>query len=266
MKTTITIATMLLATTAYADATVGADIEAKVKKNSTTDQYETVTKLGLSFDGNMGEAGDAFGGFNFKSTDGGALALDEWNLGTSFGDAKVSFGNQGGIFVEDKVDAEFASVASAAMKESIQVEYGNLEFALGLDDYKNDLFGNNDNVQAAYTVVTPVGEVKGSVDYNIDSTEYLYGARVDTAPVDIVGGATLGGIVTYGTEVQTLSYEANATAYGITAYVNGDENDMSENIGAGYEMVVGGLDVGTDLNYNFDAEEMTPQVTLGFSF
>jgi hypothetical protein len=52
----------------------------------------------------------------------------------------------------------------------------------------------------------------------------------------------------------------------MTAYLNGDENDMTENVGAGYEMVVGGLDLGTDLNYNFDAEELTPSVTLGFAF
>tara|TARA_R110002153_G_scaffold8441_2_gene36275 strand:- start:143 stop:946 length:804 start_codon:yes stop_codon:yes gene_type:complete len=264
--TTIAIASILMATAAHADMNVGGDISAEVKKNSTTDQYETVTKLGLSFDGNLDESNPAFGGFNFKSTDGGALALDEWNIGTAMMGARVSFGKQGGVFVEDTVDAAHASVAAPAMKESIQVEVGSLELALGLDDYKNDLFGNNDNLQAAYTVATPVGNLKGSIDYNIDSTEYLYGARVDTAPVDTIGGATLGGVMTYGTELQTLSFEADATAFGITAYLNGDENDMTENVGAGYVTEVGGLGLETAMNYNFDAEEVSPQVTLSFAF
>jgi hypothetical protein len=262
--TTIATATLLMATAAHADITVGGDVEAAVTRNAATDQFETVTKLGLSFDGAT-EAG-AFGGFNFKSTDGSDLALDEWNLGTTVGTAKVSFGKQGGIFVEDTSAAAYGSVAAPAMKESIQVEVGDLSLALGLDDYKNDLFGNNDNIQAAYKVDVSIASVTGSVDYNIDTTEYTYGARAETAAVEAIGGAALGGVLTYGTEAQTLAFEADVTAFGMTAYLNGDENDMTENVGAGYEMVVGGLDLGTDLNYNFDAEELTPSVTLGFAF
>lgn len=265
MKTTIiTTATLLMATAAHADITVGGDVEATVTRNATTDQFETATKLGLSFDG--ATEASAFGGFNFKSTDGSALALDEWNLGTTIGAAKVSFGKQGGVFVEDTSDAAYGSVAAPAMKESIKVEVGDLSLALGLDDYKNDLFGNNDNIQAAYKVDVSIASVTGSVDYNIDTTEYTYGARAETAAVEAIGGAALGGVLTYGTEAQTLAFEADVTAFGMTAYLNGDENDMTENVGAGYEMVVGGLDLGTDLNYNFDAEELTPSVTLGFAF
>ena len=72
--------------------------------------------------------------------------------------------------------------------------------------------------------------------------------------------------MTYGTELQTLSFEADATAFGVTAYLNGDENDMTENVGAGYVTEVGGLGLETAMNYNFDAEEVSPQVTLSFAF
>ena len=72
--------------------------------------------------------------------------------------------------------------------------------------------------------------------------------------------------MTYGTNLKTVAYEADATIMGVTAYINGDQNDMTENVGAGYEMEVGGLTTELDMNYNFDAEQVTPKFTVGFSF
>jgi hypothetical protein len=53
---------------------------------------------------------------------------------------------------------------------------------------------------------------------------------------------------------------------GVTAYLNGDDTDALQNVGASYGRTVAGLDLGTELNYNLDSEEFTPSVTVGFAF
>jgi|TARA_R110000744_G_scaffold216982_5_gene335742 hypothetical protein len=254
-----TTALIVVASSCQAEMLIGADAEVEIKKNSTTKNYETVTTLGLNF---ATDQELAFGGFNIDSKDGGTFALDEWNIGTTIGVAKVSFGKQGGIFPEDISDTGNGSVATITMNESLSVEAYGLSVALGLDDYKNDVFGNNDNIQVAYTIDGETLDVTAGIDYNIDTEESVYGTRVDLSASNIA----VGGIMTYGTNLKTVAYEADATIMGVTAYINGDQNDMTENVGAGYEMEVGGLTTELDMNYNFDAEQVTPKFTVGFSF
>jgi len=254
-----TTALIVASSSCQAEMLIGADAEVEIKKNSTTKNYETLTTLGLNFSANQELA---FGGFNIDSKDGNTFALDEWNIGTTLGVAKVSFGKQGGIFPEDISDKGNGSVETIAMKESLLVEAYGVSFALGLDDYKNDVFGNNDNIQVAYTIDGETLDVTAGIDYNIDTEESVYGTRVDVETSYVA----VGGIMTYGTNLKTVAYEADATILGVTAYINGDQNDMTENAGASYAMEVSGLTTEFDMNYNFDAEEVTPKFTVGFSF
>ena len=75
-------------------------------------------------------------------------------------------------------------------------------------------------------------DVTASMDYNRTSEEYTWGARVDTAEVT---GVALGTTVSY--ETDTLAYELDSTVstYGLTTYINGDEDDLLENVGVGHE-------------------------------
>ena len=59
---------------------------------------------------------------------------------------------------------------------------------------------------------------------------------------------------------------STVSTYGLTTYINGDEDDLLENVGVGHEFDWSGASVETDVNYNVDDETVTPSVTLSFSF
>jgi hypothetical protein len=58
----------------------------------------------------------------------------------------------------------------------------------------------------------------------------------------------------------------DATIFGVTAYVNGDNGDAFRNVGAGYFRGVGNLDVFANVNYNIDTKEVTPKAGISFNF
>jgi hypothetical protein len=67
-------------------------------------------------------------------------------------------------------------------------------------------------------------------------------------------------------DAETFGYESVATAYGITAYLNGDDTDMLQNIGGEYEMEVGGATFTAGANYNVDTEDFAPTAGIAFAF
>lgn len=213
------------------------------------------TTLGLG----VAAQGVAFGSINLETVNGGALGVDEWALGTVVGPATVSVGDQGGVFIEGE---NGATLAEPAIGESLNVTVGGIGIALGFDDLSTDVT-NLSNLQGAYTMNAGALGITASGDYNLDSEDWALGGRV--AGVE-VAGVGLGTTLTYGSANETFGYELDGTIMGVTAYLNGDDGDMLQNIGAGYSRNVGGLTVGTDLNYNIDTEELAPSATIGFTF
>jgi hypothetical protein len=67
-------------------------------------------------------------------------------------------------------------------------------------------------------------------------------------------------------DAEMFAYEGVLTNGGITGYVNGDQDDALQNIGGGYEWTWSGATIDAGGVYNMDAEELTPTVSIGFSF
>ena len=202
----------------------------------------------------------AFGGFNFDSVDGGNLTLDEYYIGTTINEVTLSYGDQGGIMPTAIADAGFDALSdpNLGMTESLRLRR-RLRLRLRLTDVTTDVT-DVANVQAAYTIGLPVLDVTAAVDYNNTTEKYIWGGRVATE----LAGAGVGTTATYAAEV--FAFEADVTVMGVTAYMNGDENDATQNVGAAYTKGFDGLTLTADANYNFDAEEVTPSLNLSFNF
>ena len=249
-------AAAMAATVANADTVnpAGAMLTGSMEVEVNSDKEATLTLgAGLS-------AGDlAFGSFNVESVDGGSFTLDQWQIGADVAGATVSFGNQDGVFVEGE---NGATLAAPAMEESLKVSVGDAQVAVGLTDWNADITDIS-NVQGAYTVGAGFASITASGDYNLDSEEYMLGGRASGVEV---ANIMLGSTLTYGSADEKIAYEVDGTMMNVTAYLNGDDTDTLQNVGASYGRTVAGLDLGTELNYNLDSEEFTPSVTVGFKF
>ena len=53
---------------------------------------------------------------------------------------------------------------------------------------------------------------------------------------------------------------------GLSAYLNGDDDELAQNVGGKYEFNWNGLDLEAGANYNIDDEEFSPMVSAAFSF
>ena len=252
----ITIAATMAATSAIAD--VKGSVEIDITENKTTNKYEATSTLGLAFD--SGTEG-AFAGLNVKSVDGATFALDEYYIGTTLKGVTMSYGEQGGIMPEAVATTGFDALSDPnfAMTESLQLSAMGASVAVGLTDVTTDV-SDVANIQASYTANVSVMEVTGAVDYNTTSETYIWAGRAQAG----VGTSTVGGTTTYAAEV--LAFEADVSAKGFTAYLNGDENDISENAGIKWATDVNGMTLKADANYNFDAAEVTPGINLSFNF
>ena len=253
-------AIMFLAGTAYAqDITtkpvMNGSVEVEVKENSAGD-YAATTTFGLGV-----EVGSiAYGSASVESINGNTFEIDEWQIGTMLGSLDLSFGDQGGMFVESWSD--YSSIIDPEMAESVAVRAGDLAFAVGFTDITNDI-SDISNIQGAYTLGVDVVEVTASADYNFNSDDWAVGTRAEGIQL---AGIDLGSTMSYGSAADELAYEVDGTLMGITAYVNGDQNDILENIGAGYDFGYGNMAIGTDINYNVDSEKLSPKVALKLNF
>jgi hypothetical protein len=154
------------------------------------------------------------------------------------------------------------TLAAPAMAEAVQVTVGDAVVAVGLTDWSADITDIS-NIQGAYTLGLAGLDATVAADYNLDSENTVLGAGV--SGLDL-GLASVGGALTYDMDAETFGYESVATAYGITAYLNGDDTDMLQNIGGEYEMEVGGATFTAGANYNVDTEDFAPTAGIAFAF
>lgn len=204
-------------------------------------------------------AGLAYIDLEFDATQGEALELDDYTVGTSLAGVGIAFGNDNGVFVGAEGEQ---TLADPDMAESIEVTVGDAAVAVGFTDWTADITDIS-NIQGSYTIDAGVALVTAAGDYNMDSENIVVGAEVAGVSV---GEVALGGAVTYDTDAEMFAFEGVAGAMGLTAYVNGDQDDAFQNIGGDYTLPVAGAELTAGVNYDVEAEEFTPTVGVSFSF
>jgi len=246
-----TFSTMAVAedTSAPVGPTVGGKVEVEIKENASND-WGAKTTFGLDINHNV----IGFGGISLEAIDSDTLTVNEWQMGTSVGGATVSIGDQGDIWIGAEGEH---TLANPKMDESVQVTMGNAAVAVEFGDWKNDV-SNIEAIAGSYS--TDIGEFGMTVagDYDRVAEKYTLGGRVDMSGAGVA--------VTYAEATEKLAYELDSSSGAISAYLNGNEDDMLKNVGGGYTWDINGLDVEAGANYDLNLEEIAPKLTMSFSF
>ena len=249
MRKFLTTATALLcANAAMADVTGSVDLD--VTENA-SDKYVATPTIKLGFGNAIGDVSVAL-----KEV-GGNITLDRYSVGTQVGALGVSFGDQEDIFdlgagLEVVGGTTLANPAES--NENLQLSYGGYAVMIGMTDVTTDV---TDITNVQFGTVTDLGfaNVASVIDYNKASEDFTYGVAATVSGIDVA--------VTYADD---LAYEVGYNVAGISTFLNGDENDTLQNVGAGYTTVFNGADVYAEVGYNVDTKEATPAVGLSFSF
>ncbi len=267
MKTMLiaTVSAAMLATSAMA-ADLAAEIGVDVTKND-LGNYVATPGVELSF-GSKGENATGFGGGKVVGDD-GVLVVDEWYLGVNFGATSVSFGDQGDLFSFGGLEVVGGETLAnpADDHESVIVRNGDFAGLVGFTDIGSDV-GDIENVQLSYAHDYGTVNAQGAIDYNIDSKTYILAVAADS---NVTEQINLGATITYDSGVSLIAYESVATyeyneAFAVSGYLNGDENKLAQNIGAGVVYRQDGLKGYAEVGYNLDTDEITPAVGVSFSF
>ena len=239
------VATPVIAEEAASGPTIGGSIKVDIAENANEDWGSTLTLgTGISMDGL------AFGGFNVEAKDGGDFALDEWQMGTELEGATVSLGKQGDIWIGAEGEH---TIANQTMDESIIVSMGDAAVAVEFGDWKNDVT-DIEAIAGSWST----GDITIAGDYDFNTENIVLGSRMNVGD--------FGGAVTYDMDAEHFAYEVDGSTSGITAYLNGDQDDVAQNIGAKYVWDFNGMTVEPKVNYDIEDEELSPQVRVGFSF
>lgn len=238
---------------------LGGSINLELSENAAGDFVATTTfGVGITVEGL------AFGSASVESIDGETVELDSWHIGTHIGAATLSFGKQGDLMVGNDFEIvggdTLADVADD--HESLKVAVAGAEVMLGFTDITADVT-DIENVQAAYSLGIGAATVTAVGDYNLDSEDWTVGAKAGMSMGDI----GLGGIVTYGSATEVFAYEASASYSLATVFVNGDQDDAFQNLGAGLTYDVrSNLNVYAEGAYNIDSEDTTIGAGVSFNF
>jgi len=256
-----TVAAMAISTAAFAEGTMptaGPVLSGEVSLDfAETANDKFGGTMGVDLDINAGSLATVALGFG--AVDGGSVTLNNWTVGTQVGALGVAFGDDNGVMPGAEGEQ---TLAAPAMTESVQVTAGAATVALGFTDWTTDITDVS-NVQGAYTLGVAGLDVTAAADYNLDSENTVLGAGVDGLDL---GLASLGGAMTYDVDAEVFGFEAVATTGGLTAYLNGDDTDMLQNIGGEYTMDIAGATFAAGANYDVDAEDLAPTASLSFNF
>jgi len=233
--------------------TIGGEVSLDFSEQTSGDWGGT---MGVDLDVDSSAGGVAL---DFSATDGGNLTLDNWTVSTTVGALGVAIGDDNGVMPGAEGEQ---TLAAPAMTESVQVTAGAATVALGFTDWNTDITDIS-NVQGAYVFSAAGLAVTAAADYNLDSENTVLGAGV--GGLDL-GLAALGGAMTYDVDAEVFGFETVATRGGLTAYLNGDDTDLLQNIGGEYTMDVAGATFAAGANYDVDAEDLTPTASLSFNF
>ena len=200
---------------------------------------------------------------DFSATDGSALTLDTWTVGTTVAGVGLAFGDDNNLMPETDANAAAdGTLATPAMTESLAVSVAGASVALGLTDWTTDVTDVS-NIQGAYTIDMDRFAITGAMDYNMDSENTVFGGAV--SGVDL-GVATAGSALTYDTDAEVFAYEGTVAVNSLTAYVNGTDANTLQHIGGEYTMDYAGAEFTAGVDYDTDAEDFTTSRGLSFNF
>lgn len=259
MKTLILagVSSLALATSAFA-AEVTGSVSVDVAENA-AGNYGAETGIDMTVSNAIGNVAVGL------TLDNGDVVLDGYSLGTTVRGNYVAFGDQGDVF--DVFEGGLETVGGSTLAnpaddgESITVNASGVLVNVGFTDVTNDVT-DIENVQVAYGTALGNLYVDAGIDYNLDTEEAVLGVAGKT----VVSGYLIGAIGTYDSASEVMGYELSTTVASVTAFVDGDSNDMVQNIGAGYKASAGNMDYYAEAAYNFDAKEITPAIGISFSF
>ena len=215
----------------------------------------------MGIDLGINAAGLATVDLDFAIDEDGNGSLDDWTVGTTVGTVGVAFGTDNGLMPE-AFDEDHATLAAPAMTESLALSMGSAAVALGFTDWNTDITDIS-NVQGAYTLGVAGLDITAAADYNLDTENTVLGAGISGLDLGI---AAIGTAMTYDVDAESFGFENVVTRGGLTAYLNGDDTDLLQNIGGEYTMDVAGATFAAGANYNVDAEDLTPTASLSFNF
>jgi len=257
-KVFMTVAAAMFATTAAAqEAATTPVLSGEVALDfaeTTNNNYGGTMSLDLGVD----FAGAATVDLDFTAVDGGAVTLDTWAVGTTVGGVGLAMGDDLGVMPGAEGEQ---TLAAPAMTEALRVTVGDAQVALGFTDWTSDI-SDLSNIQGAYTINQGAFAITAAGDYNFDTENTVLGASVGTE----MSGLALTGVVTYDVDAEAIGYEGVVGAYGVTAYVNGDDTDALQNVGGEYEYVLGGATLTAGANYNIYTEDFAPTAGISFAF
>ena len=222
---------------------------------------KTAGVMGIELD--IDAPGVAIVDLDFKATDGNALTLDTWTVGTTVAGVGVAFGDDNGLLPETGANASAdGTLAKPAMTESLALSFGNASVAVGLTDWTTDVTEVS-NLQGAYTVDAGIVDVTASADYNRTSENTVLGAEV--AGLDL-GMVTAGGMATYDTDAEDWAFEGSVATGGLEAYINGSDDNRLQHIGGEYVLNYAGAELSAGVDYDTDAKDWKPTAGLAFNF
>jgi hypothetical protein len=253
------LAATMFAGAAWAEApamspVLSGEVELKFTQDA-NDDWGGAMGLDLGIDA----AGLANVDLDFSATDSNAVKLDNWTVGTTVNSIGIAIGDDNGVMPDAEGNH---TLAAPAMTESVKVTAGAANVAVGFTDWSSDITDLS-NIQGSYDIDAGVAKVTAGLDYNLDSENTVLGAGVGGLGV---GEAALGGAMTYDMDAEKFAFEGTADFMGLTAYMNGDQDDALQNVGGDYTYMLGGAEINGGVNYNMDSEEFTPTVSVGFSF
>ena len=257
----LTSTALVLFASSVSAADLGGKITTEIKENA-EDKWGATTSFDLGI-APMGTAVPAFGAIDLDVNTDGDVTIDEWQVGTVVnGDAMLSFGDQGNVWLDKDSDAAHSTTADPAMDESVQVKVLGAQMGIGFKDIEADATEIG-KVQGLYEMNLGMIHVGAAGSYDMDAEEYALGARSDLLLDDKWAA---GAMVTYESAEETIAYELDAGAFGMSAYLNGDADELAQNVGGKYSMEWNGLDFEAGANYNLDSEDLSPMASVAFSF
>ena len=222
---------------------------------------KTAGTMGVELDFDAGDVATV--DLDFKATDGNALTLDTWTVGTTIGAVGLAFGDNNGLLPETGANASAdGTLAKPAMTESLALSFGSASVAVGLTDWTTDV-SEVSNLQGAYTVDAGIVDVTASADYNRTSENTVLGAEV--AGLDL-GMVTAGGMATYDTDAEDWAFEGSVATGGLEAYINGSDDNKLQHIGGEYTLNYAGAELSAGIDYDTDAKEWSPMAGISFNF
>ena len=222
---------------------------------------KTAGTMGVELDFDAGDVATV--DLDFKATDGNALTLDTWTVGTTIGAVGLAFGDDNGLLPETGANAAAdGTLAKPAMTESLALSFGSASVAVGLTDWTTDV-SEVSNLQGAYTVDAGIADVTASADYNRTSENTVLGAEI--AGLDL-GMMTAGGMATYDTDAEDWAFEGSVATGGLEAYINGSDDNKLQHIGGEYTLNYAGAELSAGIDYDTDAKEWSPMAGISFNF